>query len=222
MQTNTSFALLDGWPVSELSLHLPSSGVFRAYAEVLVDTGEVITGTVPFTIGDQTFTMTVFKGGSSLSLWKGRLVGGSGGQAIVLAPKYYKGATALLCFTDALREAGYTLALDSDTTVLNKLLPSWTRTGKPFGSELNALTAQVGTQWRMLKDGTVWTGIDSEKKVTVDYLELDFFPETSKLWIIPTSLDIFPGMLLAGRVIEAVTHRLLPDRFYTEVTFRAE
>lgn len=213
------FSTLDGWPVSQATVQMPSYGAWYADIEALASVDDDISGTVSFILRDVELICTVIRGGLSNGIWKGRVVGGLGKLSAKLSPKYYKGATALLILKDALKEAGEKLSGLADVSKLNTILSQWTRISKSLGQEIESLLKVTGGKWRILEDGTVWIGEDSRKAFTGEYLEVDLFPEMSKLEIIPTSVSIFPGMMIQNQLIDRIIHQLTETEFTTEVYF---
>lgn len=213
----TSFATINQWPITNMTIHIPKSGTWVADVEALIQPNENITGKASLVLNGQVFQGWVFRGGLTQAVWKGRVVGGAGNLGKLLTPKYYKGATAFLSISDALKEGNEVISSDLEVSVLNVILPRWTRMAKSLGAELTALTQQVKTTWRIRKDGKVWVGIDTGIAFGGTYLELDFLPENGKLEIIPTSLEIYPGMSIQGHKISSIVHHITEEDLRTEV-----
>jgi hypothetical protein len=135
-----------------------------------------------------------------------RMVGGAGGLGAI-APRYYRAPSASLVLQDIASDTGETLSTSGG---LSYQLAAFAR---PEGLATAALLellrhAPAGTVWRILDDGTLWTGVDAYADSgisTEQILEQD--TACGMLEVATDTPTLRPGMMLAGERVSAVVHR---------------
>lgn len=139
-----------------------------------------------------------------------RVVGGAGGLAHKLDVRNYSGGltTGKLVVDDILRDAGETLSAESDSTILAKKLEGWQRVEGHGRFALDLITAKLGVSWRILRDGTVWIGVDEWPEVEPDGTVLDDDWGDGSIELAPDTPTMVPGIVVRGQRVEEVVHRL--------------
>ena len=211
--------------VIEMASDIPLVGVWGL--ELIADTEEILNGRVTVSIADGalTYVGTAFpaRSGSYILTDHTRVIAGNGGLATVAVPRFYANVTLSIVLQDLLDTAGEVLSSTADQSVLDTELPFWMVIAQPVASALQVLLATVQTQqaqslsWRMLADGTFWTGYESWTPTTVDYDLLDNNPREARLEIVSNTPTVEPGQTLTlddGSVhqVQYVEHRITGDR----------
>lgn len=210
-------ATLGGAPLLEARLVMALTGTWTAYCQASSDTA--LTGRVVLDDGGIQFRGTARIGGVHGNRARVLVVGGAGGFSTVLSAKHHRSTPARAIVEDILREAGETLSLDSDSTVLATLLPFWTRTTGAAGRLLSSLIVdELGANWRVRRDGTVWVGRDSYAEQTLDHV-LEAYDPSERLAVIATDrAELLPGVTFMGQQVRRVAH-LIAERSRSEVWF---
>ena len=144
---------LAGLPVLSLALTIPLRGAWSA--NVALEGEASLSGDVALVIEGRTWTGRVHRGGNELGRWQGQLVG-AGAILAELDPQAFQGSTLREVFVETLRAAG--LSASADTGDLSALANHWHRLSGPASRTLAAVADAAGYGWRVLADGTVWTG----------------------------------------------------------------
>lgn len=180
-------------------------------ARLEVDTETALDPSVTFEIDGETWTGTVVRGELDAGRYRCRMVGGAGGLQAPLQPLWYdSGPTVRLLLSDILGAGGETLSDESDPAIVTRTLNAYHRGQGTVAEELALLVNRVpGATWRMLRDGTVWVGVDTFPELDardVD-IETDPMPEDGRYEIAPESPVVYPGVTYNGRcVTEVVTY----------------
>jgi hypothetical protein len=193
-------------PVLTLALAMPRVGNW--VLDVQVDADEAFDGSVVLADGEgNEFHGTVFRARLNVGRVHARIVGGRGGLAAVpLGARHYQSATARLVAEEAVTDAGE--GLDPTSDRLGTTLDYWTRSGsKPgrpmtAGGALSQLADEVGFRWRVLANGNVWFGKDSDEALVLpDVLELDRDGARGTVELGVEALVLRPGDVFAGERI---------------------
>ncbi len=216
-----AFAALNGYTVYSLTLTLTKTGAWTV-RNLVVFSDTKITGFVRLEIKGAAFYGTVY-GDLYGASFKGRMVGGRGKLQTLLKPRFYpKNVNASIVLNEIVQEAGEQIASTSDLVPFSKKLNTWTRSGLSLGQELKLLCLETKTNWRMLDDGTIYFGALPATVYSQEYAELDKNPEHGTVKIVPTKLNILPGMLLEGRIIKTTEHVLVDaEDFHTNITLES-
>jgi hypothetical protein len=207
-------------PILSATIDMPLRGAWTADVVVDCDVRERVLGAVQLDNAEGTWTL---KGTSRLGdvdlAGKAvvRVVGGAGGLAKPLDPKFYRDMPASTVVADAIEGGDETLSSDSDS--LQTKLECWTRMKTTVSQELDAIVDALGLEWRVLSNGSIWIGSESwpESATTYDYLEEH--PEDSRVIIGPDAPTLVPGTTFLGRAVVHVTHTISPGSLRTEVLF---
>ncbi len=221
--------LANGHPVLAGTLRLPRTGLWLA--DLVVDTPEVLAGAVDLTSPDGTFALrgAVQRAGAPHSRCACRVVGGAGGLATTLAPRFYRDVPLRQPLGDILRECGETLAPGVSAALLDTHLRAWSRRGMPGWAALAALLEAAGAAWRALPDGTLHvTAAEAWPEARASHPVTDESPTADWLELAPTEPDpaLLPGTTLVldgesrGRV-SRVEYDLAGDRTRARVQFEA-
>lgn len=144
--------------ITRATVHLPLSGVWSADLEV--DTDEDITGRCILEADGSPWLLgTAIQGAVSHGLWRGRVVGGTGGLRGTLDARAYRDATLADVLRDALSESEEDLSDTSgDLTIACRL---WHRTQAAAARTVAEVAAAAGFGWRVLPLGDVWLGAET-------------------------------------------------------------
>lgn len=202
---------LNGIPVTSGTLRAPLSG--RWVASFLVDTDEALSGAVELRIGGVAWRGSVFRGGGDGSgLWRGIVVGGSGGLDRRLDARSWVGLQpARGILVELLTEAGEILS-PSSTAEVDTNVARWSRVEGPAHRALADIASVVGARWRLTPEGTVWVGVDLwpelvlPEGVEAELLEAD--PAGGKATYALPGSWILPGATFEGRRVGGVTYAL--------------
>lgn len=183
---------LAGLPVLSLALTIPLRGAWSA--SVALEGEASLSGDVALVIEGRTWTGRVHRGGNELGRWQGQLVG-AGAILAELDPQAFQGSTLREVFVETLRAAG--LSASADTGDLSALANHWHRLSGPASRTLAAVADAAGYGWRVLADGTVWTGPETWAAqalagTPVDVLDVD--PAMGRYQLAgDAALDLLPG-----------------------------
>ncbi|MGZ6094380.1 MAG: hypothetical protein ACXWUG_20260, partial [Polyangiales bacterium] len=178
-----SFATLNGARVVRGSLTLPRIG--RWHADLIVDASEPIPGPVQLAFGDGAlvFRGTVFRGDVFQETFHCRIVGGTNGLAKELPAKFYRGIPLRLALRDLLAEAGETLSASADATVLDRLVPKWSRRRGTAATSATELATIADASWRFMPNGSFWIGTEGWLEVEFDHQLLREDPADGRIEI---------------------------------------
>jgi hypothetical protein len=192
----------------EVSMPVTSSW----HATIDLDTEEEPSGPFVFRIGEVEFRCTVVPGRSGHfgGRTKIRVVGGAGGLSKKLKARNYSGGitTVRQVLDDILRESGESLSSQSDPSILGRQLNSWHRTEQEANRALTMLCDKVGANWRVLRDGTIWIGVDTWPEVAPDGELIDEDWADGVITVSSDNPTGVPGVTISGQQIEQVVHRM--------------
>jgi len=214
---------LNGRPVVRATLWLPASGVWSASVDV--DTAEELSGAVSLAASSgAAWAASVARGAVSHGLWSGLIVGGAGGLRAPVAPLAYRNATLADVVRDVLESAGERLSSTSDS--LSTAVALWHRRQGSAGSALASVAERAGYAWRVLRDGSVWLGVETwpdAGDLALTLLSRD--PSLGTYALSGDTFGIAPGQSLqvqdeAGATfinVSSVRHVIEPERITTTV-----
>jgi hypothetical protein len=191
-------------------------------ASIDVDTDEELAPVVTFEIEGIEWRGTVTRGELDAGRYRCRLVGGAGGLQKPVKPLWYDaGPSVSLIARDILRVGGEVLSPDSDVAVVGHRLNAYHRAKGTVAEALSAVVERFpGATWRVLRDGTVWIGIDSfpelESDENVD-IETDPMPASGRYEIAPETPLAYPGVTYSGRCVTEVTTYLSGTKLRQEL-----
>lgn len=204
--------------VLEVEITMPRAGAWVARG--LTDSDAAVIGAASLRYGAATL-VGMLRGRARASTSGAQafeLVGGGGGLAAVVAPRYYRGAPASTVVSDLLRDAGETLSATHDAAMLAGTLAGYVRPEASAGTILRDIVRRVGGTWRTLDDGSVWVGADTWPAVTVDPLDVDGEDAAAGVVTLsPSEIDQRPGTTVLGQRVSAVVHRLAGGSLTSEV-----
>lgn len=148
-----------------------------------------------------------------------RMVGGAGGLQHEITPRNYAGGVTRVktVVDDILRDCGETLSQESDQAILSKQIPAWQRTPSTGQRALDRIVAKVGATWRVVRDGTIWIGVDEWPEVEPDGVVEDDDWGDGVIAVAPDAPTMVPGIVVRGQRVSEVVHRLLPSGLRTEL-----
>jgi len=217
----SSFGPSPGFPnaagerVLDARVVMPRSGEWTAIVSIdqLSEDAEPPTGPFWFEVEGIEFRGSALPARSGRSLGgrtKVRVVAGAGGLAYDLEPRNYGGGvtTAKTVVDDILRDSGETLSAESDSALLSKQIEAWQRVKGPGRRALDRICEKIGATWRILRDGTVWVGVDDWPEVEPDGTVLDDDWSDGSIELAPDTPSMVPGIVVRGQRVEEVIHQL--------------
>ena len=139
-----------------------------------------------------------------------RVVGGAGGLTTELAAKNYSAGviTVRTVLNDILRECGEALSPDAKDPTLDKQLPNYQRPQGLARDHLTILGGLLGINWRVLRDGTIWVGVEGWPEQEIDDPVVEEHHGDGFMVSAPQQPVTFPGTVIRGQRIEQVVHRM--------------
>jgi hypothetical protein len=146
-----------------------------------------------------------------------RLVGGRGGLNRSIAAQWHTGPglsarTVLASWAEA---SGEQLSSTIAASVLNASIDRWVRSKGRSIDALDALTEALGVTWRVLPDGTVWLGSDTDTaldRFTYDVVARRVATGSVELAVDAPVPQLMPGRTFEGRKIGTVEYLLTPQK----------
>ncbi len=212
-------ATLNDRNILSLRLDLPATGAW--HAEVEVDYDEDITGEVSIVVDETTWTGTVVRGGNDFKRWRGMVVGGKGGLSTVVVAKYYSSGIALdTPLTDLLTATGESLSSTVSQELRDHVVARWQRMKGPASRALVALFNEVGANWRLLADGTLWFGEETWPAAELPAPILMDEDWSAGRLVFSDALALEPGQTYEDNRIYRVVHYIEDSRLTTEAWTR--
>lgn len=213
---------INGRTVLHALIGVPRRGVWTALVSVEAEDTDDLGGSVELVLGDATWRGSARRTGAHHGRVDLLVVGGAGGLARVLEPRYYADAQARIPLEDLMRETGETLSSDVGTDVTGVMLARWTR-GRARGGQLLGDLAQVlGVEWRVLADGTVWLGAEAWPEVELEHDVLAEDPAFATAELAVDAPTLTPGVVLSGRRVSYVQHIIAAERIRSAVWYEPE
>lgn len=216
------YLTLNGRPVLRCEITMPSTGAW--FARLAVDDNGAPEGTVTIAAADgrATWRGTAYRSGVARDMWLALVVGGGGGLADDLTPKFYRGATVGLVLREALQAAGERLSPASDQGILGTALEAWTRASGSLSTCIRMVCRATGATWRVLSDGTVWVGRETWPAMSLAHEEIRVDPHAGRLEIASEVPALIPGVMLSGRRVTRVEHKIDSDSIRTVAYFETD
>ncbi len=206
--------VIGGNDVWSATVVMPQSGVWTADVQLANMPAASVVSPATLTLDALELTGTVERQGAWQDVISLRLVGGGGGFGKVLAPRSYRMAPASLIVADILGDAGE--ALSGTAMPLGMVLPAWTRLRQGAGAALAMIAAEIGYNWRVLPNGTVWLGTETwPELVPADHTLLQEVPDERRSLYACASLEIVPGVTVEGRRVSYLEHRVDAEKART-------
>ncbi len=213
---------LNGKTVLRATLSVPGRGVWTALVSVEAEDTTDLTEGVDLVLGDATWRGFARRVGARHGRVEFLVVGGAGGLERELDARYYADAQARIPLGDLMRETGETLSNDVGTDVTGTMLARWTRPRGRAGLLLGDLARVLGTEWRILADGTVWLGAETWPEVELEHDVVADNPAHDQADLAVDAPTLTPGVVLAGRRISYVQHVITPSQLRTAVWYERE
>lgn len=202
----------NAFPVLRGELSAPLSG--RWIADLEVDASEALSGAVEIRIGGVAWRGTVWRGAldDGADVWRGRIVGGSGGLDRPVTARSWLGlqpARGLL--VELLTEVDESLS-PSSTAEIDTNVARWSRVEGPAHRALADLASVVGARWRLTSEGTVWVGSETWPELVLpEGAEAELLSTDPMLGVSTYALPgayISPGCIFEGRRVAGVVYDL--------------
>src|SRR4029077_12107995 len=162
-----ALATLNGFGIIQGRIAMPRQGNWSA--DLVVDAQDVsqLQNPLLLQLGDSEGSPSLslkgvtFRSGDELEVVTIKMIGGAGGLATQLPPKYYQGCQLQLPLTDGISVAGEGLSPTTLASLLSAPPPSLARAQGMLADLLGDLigVSGPGATWRVLPDGTIWIGV---------------------------------------------------------------
>jgi hypothetical protein len=216
-----TIATINGTPCLRVETRMSRVGCW--FADVIVDQATQLSGKVTLSLADGALqlvgTVAPNRTGVYAESAHLRVLGGAGGMATVVSPKWYRSATAKIVVLDLLAAAGETLSATADAQLLAQQLPGYTHKRMPAADALDFLADRLGAIWRVLPDGTVWLGKESWPAAADPGDLLWESPERQQSRYGTEAPAILPGTSLNGRYLSMVSHVVSAKEVSTTVSW---
>jgi hypothetical protein len=201
---------LNDRPILTIDLVMPKRGTW--VLDVQVDAAEAFAGSV--TLGDiegNEFVGTVHRSFEVAGRVHARIFGGAGGLKTVLRAAHYQSASVRLVADEIAAGAGETIDTSSDP--LAATLDAWSRQAGYAGQALSMVADEVGVQWRVLPNGKIWLGAESDEDLVLpEVLELDRDGVHNTALYGLDALSLRPGRIFNGERIARVHYCQTADQ----------
>lgn len=213
-----------GFPVTRGRVVLPREGGW--HADLWLDANTAPSGGVALSWADgaATWQAAVVPGRAGVATEGGpasvRLVGGAGGLATVLDGQSYRNTSARIILGHLLGAAGERLSPTSPASVVDLLLPRWSRMRASAGTQLDALASALGVLWRVLPDGSVYVGPEPGGTLTLDAdsAVTNRAPAVGRIIVaVATPWTLVPGQSFEGARIDEIIHRITDREVRSEL-----
>lgn len=164
------------------------------------------------------FSGTVLRAGANGGRIGARIVGGKGKLTEPIEAQHWKtgsGVTVRELVEAILGDGGESLSDTSDASILGQTVASWAREAETVSHCLVTLLDVVGASWRVLRDGTVWVGVDTYPELEIEHRLLDEDWSEGVLFLAPDAPDLLPAVTFLGHRLELVRH-LVSTKLRTE------
>jgi hypothetical protein len=209
---------LNGYEVVSATIMMPSHGVWTAIVEV--NTSTAITGRCVLDCGGVEFNGTIRRSGvyqGTLSAW---IAGGTDGLKTAIPGLQYSNVPASVPLSDALLVAStQTLSTTADMALLETFWLKWVRVGGTVADELKSICDELGANWRILRDGTLWVGVDAWPTLVANGTIQSHDTHYGCLSVATDTPIIVPGVTWNGYKTSYVVHRVQPSRSITEIWY---
>lgn len=208
-----------------LTVCLPRVGFW--HADAIVDVATQLSGRVTVDLGQLQLEGTVLTGAPYTDTGYYRIVGGAGGLAgsKLCKPRAFSRCTLQQPLVALLDDMGEQLDdVNSDPAVLGQQLGAWFKLGVAGGRQLRALleSAPAGTAYRFSDNGKLWVGKETWPDSGLDFEEIGQLPHEGRVEITTEDATLKPGVLLDGKKVSYVEHRLDSGRLRTLVLLEAD
>jgi hypothetical protein len=201
-------ARCNGHDVLRAEITEPRVGAWTA--ELELDANEAITGRVTLEIDGVTWIGTVQRGSLVQGRYSAMVVGGNGALSKPLPAKHYMNGTMAAWLREALAPAGETLSPTSESAITNQSMARWSRRRGTVGAAVAQVARESGdASWRVLRDGSVWIGVERWPAATAKYDEIEDVPDLGyMIAVAEEGPSIAPGMTFAGKRVASVVTTL--------------
>ncbi len=210
----TAYPSAAGAPVLDAEVTMQRVGAWHAEVTLDLDEETPPDGQLVFQVDGIEFRGTVLpsRAGAHAGKTKVKVVGGAGGLYRDLEPRNYAGGVTRVrtVVADILRDAGESLSPESQATVLDAQIPAWQRSKGRAVDALQRICDRQGATWRVLRDGTIWIGVDGWPEVEPEGVITDEDWSSGSITIEPNEPGLVPGVICRGQRVEQVVHRIGP------------
>lgn len=210
-------ATLNDLNLLSCTIQEPRIGVWQAVVDV--DSEAAVSGAATLTVDGVTWTGTIVKGDLYAGRFHAQLVGGAGKLAAILPAKYYQNTSLRVVVDDLMRGTGETLSAASDASIRGHQVSRWMHVKGKASVALKAVADELGLTWRVLRDGTIWLGVEQWSEARPTYDETDRVPGRDSVTIAPDAPTVAPGTTFLERRVSRVTTTVKGDLLRQEILF---
>lgn len=218
-QLRMSDILLSGQPVYEAEIVMPIRGAWTA--SVHIEAEAIVDGLLELSYKSAKWSCSVIASGVYGGRRLVRLVGGAGGLGTTLAAKHYREITLRTVLDDIMRASGEKLSSTVLGIVLDRDLPTWTRSEGNAGTALGELAEKFGMTWRVLRDGTIWIGTETWPEVTGQFVITSEQPQNSRMTVAPETAFLVPGSTFRTRRVTEVVYNVGDSEVRAQLLFES-
>ncbi len=205
-------AAAEARPVSPIAAELRHPRMGAWHCDLELDADSIQAGKIKFQLDDLEFTGTVLpeRTGVDGSRAKCTVVAGNGNLSHDVTAHSYSSSAGVRVGSivhDILKECGEDLSDLSDKAALDKKLPRWHVTGGTAKDALTRLAEATDCAWRVLRDGTVWFGVETWPEVAPDGTLTNESWHDGTVELASETPNMVPGTVYQGQKIEHVVHR---------------
>jgi hypothetical protein len=192
-----------------LSARITEPAIGAWTADIEHDGTEALSGAVKIALDGETWSGTAATSKVEAGRVKSRIVGGANGLGVELQARSYSHPSGSLTlatpFADILREAGETASSTAETPTT--AVANWVRGLGTAAAALKAIASKSGRSWRVLRDGTVWFGVETwpEHVPLVPPIEIDTDWSDGNVEL-RDAASFSPGVTYQGHRIQQVVH----------------
>lgn len=186
---------VDSRPALAATIRLPARGAWTAWLSL--DATAAPAGAVTIVCeGAPSLVGTVVRGALVGSVARVLVVGGAGGLRRTLPALSLRDGALGDVLAATLSEAGERLAATSET-LADRAMARWHRHEAPAADTVGSLAASAGMAWRVLRDGSVWLGVDAfAEAAEAQRSTLDHDPASGAWSWSCDAIDAVPGELV--------------------------
>lgn len=212
----TSPSEIGGLPILAADVAMPYIGCWHIDGEASGE--QAPTGSKTFVDHDIVFECTIVRATVIGGRVKFRAVGGKGKMSTTVPARHWVKPQVGTVVRDILAACGETLSSTVEASVLSARVDQWKRNEGPASRALQAICDNQGLIWRVLRDGTVWLGVESYPVTTVKHVLIDEDWSAGIIEIAPEAPDLLPGVTFRDQRIQYVVHQIRSGSLRSEAS----
>lgn len=206
---------IGGTDVLTADVSMPYLGIWHIDGEASAGSS-ALTGAQVFEDHGVAFSGTILRATIIGGRLKFRMVGGKGKLSQDVPAAHWNRPTRGTVIRDTLAACGEVLSGTVAESVLTARLDQWKRNEGPASRALQAICDHEGLIWRVLRDGTVWVGLEEYPTATVKHILIDEDWSAGVIDIAPDAPDLLPGVTFRDQRIRYVKHSIRQSSIRSE------